>query len=405
MKRLPITFEERQFFKAIEKTAVVLLIMFRIYPIPVNIENLAYEMKWDARTAEKYLESLASDNLTLLVKGQGYILTGETRRLIAQFFGTILSMPLEAPALAQESQAQALNSEALESVNNSESQLDPLAERLNAGSEDTHTVCALEEVEESLSLKDSESSTSKSAQNVLEWPAVEKILGATPILFGDPGVITRGLHLENITPLIALGWIAHAWDQWPQGGRHGDLRSPAGLVYKNLADPDKPRPRAKYYDGGWKRVLPESFLEVLGLAEITCDQCSEIFMKRELLNSHVESEHPAPEPNIEIASPNPAEIITRRFDGHMSAEQAWQTVQDQLRMEMPRSSFETWVRDTQAIHYENSILMIAAANAYARDWLESRLTSTIERLLIGILNSKVAVSFVIAELPNAEENE
>ena len=74
----------------------------------------------------------------------------------------------------------------------------------------------------------------------------------------------------------------------------------------------------------------------------------------------------------------------------MNADQAWQSVLAQLQMEMPRAAFDTWVRDTRPVGYENGALTIAVRNAYARDWLESRLASTVNRLLIGILNSNVA---------------
>jgi chromosomal replication initiator protein len=81
----------------------------------------------------------------------------------------------------------------------------------------------------------------------------------------------------------------------------------------------------------------------------------------------------------------------------MNAEMAWQSVLGQLQMEMPRASFDTWVRDTRPLSYERGILTIAVRNAYARDWLESRLASTVSRLLIGILNSNVAVDFIVSQ--------
>ena len=86
----------------------------------------------------------------------------------------------------------------------------------------------------------------------------------------------------------------------------------------------------------------------------------------------------------------------------MNPDQAWQSVLGQLQLEMPKASFDTWVRDTRPLTYENGMLTVAVPNAYARDWLESRLASTVSRLLIGILNSNVAVNFVVTQ---AEENE
>jgi len=81
----------------------------------------------------------------------------------------------------------------------------------------------------------------------------------------------------------------------------------------------------------------------------------------------------------------------------MNAEQAWQSVLGQLQMEMPRASFETWVRDTRPVSYDRGILTVGVRNAYARDWLENRLASTVSRLLIGVLNSNVAVDFIVSQ--------
>jgi chromosomal replication initiator protein len=95
------------------------------------------------------------------------------------------------------------------------------------------------------------------------------------------------------------------------------------------------------------------------------------------------------------------------MEQHMNAEQAWQSVLGQLQMEMPRASFDTWVRDTKPVSYQDGTLTIGVRNAYARDWLESRLASTVSRLLVGIMNASVAVNFIVnggeAEL-NVEES-
>jgi hypothetical protein len=78
-------------------------------------------------------------------------------------------------------------------------------------------------------------------------------------------------------------------------------------------------------------------------------------------------------------------------------QQAWSSVLTQLQMDMPRASFETWVLGTQALGLENDVLLVSTRNAYARDWLESRLTSTVQRLLVGILNRSVSVKFVVGD--------
>jgi chromosomal replication initiator protein len=79
----------------------------------------------------------------------------------------------------------------------------------------------------------------------------------------------------------------------------------------------------------------------------------------------------------------------------MNAEQAWQSALGQLQMEMPKASFDTWVRDTRIASYVDGLFTVSVRNAYARDWLESRLSSTVKRLLMGIMNRSVDVAFVI----------
>jgi chromosomal replication initiator protein len=90
----------------------------------------------------------------------------------------------------------------------------------------------------------------------------------------------------------------------------------------------------------------------------------------------------------------------------MKAEQAWQSVLGQLQTEMPKASFDTWVRDTQVLSYEDGNLVICVENAYARDWLESRLASTVNRLLVGVMNRSVDVKFVVStEVEPADKSE
>ncbi len=83
----------------------------------------------------------------------------------------------------------------------------------------------------------------------------------------------------------------------------------------------------------------------------------------------------------------------------MRADQAWQATLGQLQLEMPRAAYDTWVRETELVSYEDGSFIIGVHNAYARDWLESRLCSTVTRLLTGIMNRSVEVRFVVWNSP------
>ncbi len=88
----------------------------------------------------------------------------------------------------------------------------------------------------------------------------------------------------------------------------------------------------------------------------------------------------------------------------MKAAQAWQAALGQLQMEMPKAAFDTWVRDTELITYEDGAFTVGVKNAYARDWLEDRLSSTISKLLSGIMNRTVNVRFTVWHIPDQVEH-
>jgi chromosomal replication initiation ATPase DnaA len=78
----------------------------------------------------------------------------------------------------------------------------------------------------------------------------------------------------------------------------------------------------------------------------------------------------------------------------MTAARAWPAVLRELQSDMPKAAYDKWVRDAVLLSARDGTFVIGAQNAYARDWLEGRLASTITRLLAGICNRSVAVRFV-----------
>ncbi len=81
----------------------------------------------------------------------------------------------------------------------------------------------------------------------------------------------------------------------------------------------------------------------------------------------------------------------------MNPSHAWQSVIGQLQMEMPKATFDTWVRDAQFLSFNDNTFTIGLKNAYARDWVENRLTSTISRTLTGIMNHTVDLNFIVSQ--------
>ena len=81
----------------------------------------------------------------------------------------------------------------------------------------------------------------------------------------------------------------------------------------------------------------------------------------------------------------------------MKPPQAWLAALGQLQLEMPKAAFDTWVRDAELISFDDDTFTVGTHNAYARDWLADRLTSTITKLLTGIMNQAVEVRFVVID--------
>jgi len=80
----------------------------------------------------------------------------------------------------------------------------------------------------------------------------------------------------------------------------------------------------------------------------------------------------------------------------MQPEQIWQAALGQLQLEIPKSTFDTWVRGTALLSQDEGAYVVGVSNAYAKDWLENRLHGTVKRTLSGLAGRAVDVRFVVA---------
>jgi chromosomal replication initiator protein len=83
----------------------------------------------------------------------------------------------------------------------------------------------------------------------------------------------------------------------------------------------------------------------------------------------------------------------------MNPDQIWQAALGELQLEMTQAAFNTWLRDTKLVAYEDGDLIIGVRNGYAKDWLENRLKSTVQRVVTRLANRTVRVRFVAWEEP------
>jgi len=79
----------------------------------------------------------------------------------------------------------------------------------------------------------------------------------------------------------------------------------------------------------------------------------------------------------------------------MDAYQLWQATVGQLQLQLDRPMFDTWVRDTHALSYEDGLLVVGVHNAFAQGYLEGRLYGEIQKIASSAARRTVAIRFVV----------
>lgn len=80
----------------------------------------------------------------------------------------------------------------------------------------------------------------------------------------------------------------------------------------------------------------------------------------------------------------------------------WKQALHELRFQMTRATFETWLQGTYIAGVQGDGIVIAVRNEYARDWLENRLLPLVQRTLTGLLGRPVSVQVTIPAARLAE---
>ncbi len=84
----------------------------------------------------------------------------------------------------------------------------------------------------------------------------------------------------------------------------------------------------------------------------------------------------------------------------MNPETAWKATLGELELQMTKATFNTWLKGTHLLNYEDNTYVIGVRNAYAKDWLENRLLDTILRTLAAIVRERVNIQFEVKDAHN-----
>ncbi len=86
----------------------------------------------------------------------------------------------------------------------------------------------------------------------------------------------------------------------------------------------------------------------------------------------------------------------------MNPRDIWHAALGELQLQMTKATFDTWVRPTRALSYENGAMTVGVHSSYAKEWLENRLDATIRRTVAGILGQSTEVHYVIDRSPRTQ---
>lgn len=85
----------------------------------------------------------------------------------------------------------------------------------------------------------------------------------------------------------------------------------------------------------------------------------------------------------------------------MRPEDAWQSAQGELELNVARGSYATWLKATKYVGYEDGTFLIGVPNGYVKEWLEQRMLADIKRLLIERMACEVNVQFALLSASGA----
>ena len=386
------TQDELMQMRAIKKSAAVLFIaaLFdRKFPgRAYSTSDIAADLDMDKRTVEAACKALSASG-KLLFDGRGYVLTSGGRAMLLGSDLTAISF--EAPkALDFATQAQREHQQALEVI-------ELTAEDVTDAAQDAKNAQPADDTQNAQSPRLTVRALFEAADGM------EGFLDGADQYLGR--MVKNGTNPDRVPPRLAISWMAHAYDQRSRDGRRYGIATPGWFVVSKLTDPSQPKPGRQYWEHP-RDYLPDGFLAAVGLARAyDCQVCGAKFNAREALEAHLSEKHPVevePEPvrpledwteRVVIGTASTVEVT--RLETTVGAADVWRTTMTTLKAEMPPASFQTWVADTTAGEMRDGQFTVVTRNAFARDWLESRLTTTVTRILCGLLGQDVTVRFVV----------
>jgi hypothetical protein len=357
--------KEVELFRCLKKTAIVLMLLFRLDK-PVGEREIASILDMYPTTVRTYLRSLASLGVvTRTHRYNGWTLTAGGRQMI-------LGESIDEILAAQTGKIKTSVKNSRSSVEISRS-LPAAAASLSLSFKEENNTAAAAQAGASVKNSRSRVKISRSRYSHRLQHAKKEDRTATGSARSDP-VVRANLEAFASIGLAGNDFVSeicqmdHVTPDYIRGQKkrlEAERRYSHGLLLTVIRSND---------------YLPEKYFP-----------CEDPDPQSHLSEIELQfQDQPEPLPKIE---PDPS-IYEPLSSNGMTAARAWSDAIGQLKIAMPKAAYDKWIRDTVLLHARDGTFTIGAPNSYARDWLESRLSSTTRRSLTGICNQSVEVKFV-----------
>lgn len=80
-----------------------------------------------------------------------------------------------------------------------------------------------------------------------------------------------------------------------------------------------------------------------------------------------------------------------------TAENTWDAIKGYLEFSVTQPTFDTWVKPVRAASFDDGILTLIVSSSYARDWLDNRLRTDLERAARRAVKVPVTFKVIIGE--------
>ena len=77
------------------------------------------------------------------------------------------------------------------------------------------------------------------------------------------------------------------------------------------------------------------------------------------------------------------------------AEAVWREVQGEIALQVPKPTYETWIRPTRGVSMDDGVFVVGAPTSFAVDWLERRQYHAVQTIVEKVMGQPLEIQFIV----------